>query len=114
MRYNQKQQNFLLASKVKEFNSKLWELEKVLPHKENALKDKIVYDSLQLLELVYEGNLLKSNDSKFKMLIKISMLDYYFNILFEKKYIGEKQLRYYGYRLEEITKMVYGWIKSES
>ena len=114
MKYKQKTDKFLLASKVKELNSKLWELEKVIPHKENTLKDRLVSDSLELLELVYESNFLKNNDTKFKILIKVGMLDYYLNVFFEKKYIGEKQLRYYCYRLEEITKMVYGWIESES
>ena len=42
------------------------------------------------------------------------MIDYYLEVLFNNKYITEKQLRYYCNRLEEITKMVYGWLDNAS
>ncbi len=114
MIYKKSMERFILADKVKEFNRKVRCIIDNIPRKEMVLKDRLMADSFSLLESVYIANYDKNNDNKFKILTRINMIDYYLGILFDNKYITEKQLRYYCNRLEEITKMVYGWLDNAS
>ena len=43
---------------------------------------------------------------------KMSMLDFYFEEAFRKEYISEKQCKNKCNELLSITKMLYGWIKT--
>ncbi len=114
MIYKKSMERFILADKVKEFNKKIRIIIDNIPKKELVLKDRLTDDCFSLLESVYVANYNKDINNKFKILTRISMIDYYLEVLFNNKYITEKQLRYYCNRLEEITKMVYGWLDNAS
>ena len=47
-----------------------------------------------------------------EILILINMLDFYIERAYKFKYINEDSLKKNSTKLTEITKMIYGWIKS--
>ena len=70
-------------------------------------------DSLRVLELIYEANSsIDKNNYLDKISSKLSMLDFYFEESFKKKYISERQALRKTNELSVITKMMYGWIKN--
>lgn len=87
------------------------------PKKEFLTKDMIYKDALTILELVYTANEIDDLEEKKKVQIeilsKLNMLDFYMERAYKKKYINEKQCMFKCSELEQISKMVYKWIKSE-
>lgn len=87
------------------------------PKKEFLTKDMIYKDALRVLELVYTANeiddIVKKKTIQVEILSKINMLDFYLERAYKKKYINEKQCMAKSNELEQITKMIYKWIKSE-
>lgn len=83
------------------------------PKKEHILKDRLQETSYYLLELAYLGNVVdEKSEIQKKMISKINMLDFYLEVSYNKKCISQKKLNAACRKLEIITKMVYGWIKS--
>lgn len=114
MIYNKRKEGFILAIKVKKFNDNLRGVCLNLPNKEKVLKDRLIMDSVTLLEYVYMANFSKDSRDKMVILTKISMIDYYLEIFYKNKYFGEKVLYNLSSSLEEISKMVYGWVLNGS
>ena len=87
------------------------------PRKEFLTKDMVYKDALKILELVYVANEVDDTDKKrqiqVEILGKINMLDFYLERAYKRKYINEKQCLAKSNELEQITKMVYKWIKNE-
>ncbi len=87
------------------------------PRKEFLTKDMIYKDALKILELVYVANDTSELEEKRKIQVeilgKINMLDFYLERAYKRKYINEKQCMSKSNELEQISKMVYKWIKSE-
>ena len=87
------------------------------PKKEFLTKDMIYKDALRVLELVYTANeiddIVMKKTIQVEILSKINMLDFYLERDYKKKYINEKQCMAKSNELEQITKMIYKWIKSE-
>ena len=79
------------------------------PNKEKILKDKIRDTSFEVLELMKLANIKKE---KVDIISKISMIDFYLEFSFQKKYISERQCKNLCEELSKITKMMYGWIKN--
>jgi hypothetical protein len=105
---------FLIVIEIKKF---IFSLDKILinyPKSDIIIKKDIFNESVKLLELAYLAN--NSVDNKLsyqnKMLVSISMLDFYFDYSFKKKYISLKALNNKINHLTKINKMVYGWMKS--
>lgn len=110
-------ERFLIVKNLKKF---ILDLEVMLvnfPKKEFLTKDMIYKDALNVLEMVYIANTLddmkERKNMQIKILAKISMLDFYIERAYKKKYINEKQCLAKSNELEVITKMVYKWIKNE-
>lgn len=110
-------EKFLIVKNIKKF---ILDLEKLLvnfPRKEFLTKDMVYKDALKILELVYIANEIDDLDRKkqiqIKILGKINMLDFYLERAYKRKYINEKQCLAKSNELEQITKMIYKWIKSE-
>lgn len=83
------------------------------PNKEKILKDKIRDTSFEVLELMKLANIKKEKvDLQEKIISKISMIDFYLEFSFQKKYISERQCKNLCEELSKITKMMYGWIKN--
>lgn len=79
------------------------------PKKEYILKDKIETTSLEILELIFLANNTNNNEYMDIILSKISMLDFYLEKSYKRKYINKKVLERKVYELTLITKMIYGW-----
>ncbi len=110
-------EKFLIVKHLKNF---ILDLEKLLvnfPRKEFLTKDLVYKEALNILELVYKANSINEFDKRKEIQIdivaKLSMLDFYIERAYKKKYISEKQCINKANELETITKMVYKWIKNE-
>lgn len=79
------------------------------PKREYILKDKIETTSLEILELIFLANNTNNNEYIDIILSKISMLDFYLEKSYKRKYINKKVLERKVYELTLITKMIYGW-----
>ena len=104
---------FLLANEIKNFILSLDSILINYPKKDIIIKKRIINTSFELLELVYLANNKIDNKEniKYECLSKISMIDFYLEYLYEKKIISKKICMKKSSELEEITRMVYGWIK---
>lgn len=87
------------------------------PKKEFLIKEKILNDGLDILESVVYINYIKSENDiisyKFKLLTKISMLNFYLEYLVHKNIINKKIFNKIGRELNEISRLIYGWLKNE-
>lgn len=110
-------EKFLIIKFMKKFILGLEVLLINFPRKEFLTKDMIYKDALKVLELVYMANDVDDNVMKkniqIEILSKINMLDFYLERAYKKKYINEKQCMAKSNELEQITKMIYKWIKNE-
>lgn len=110
-------EKFLIIKNMKKFILGLETLLVNFPKKEFLTKDMIYKDALKVLELVYVANdiedLKDKRNIQVEILGKLNMLDFYLERAYKKKYINEKQCMAKSNELEQISKMVYKWIKSE-
>lgn len=112
-----KTDEFKIVKNIKEF---ILSLDKYLinyPRCEFELRNRLVYDSYELLELVYLANYSKLEERRsiqIKAMMKINILDFYLESSFKKKVLSEKQCLKLSNKLLIINKMMYGWMKVES
>ena len=97
---------FLVAKYIKEFIISLDDLVVNFPRKEFVIKDRIINDSMDILEYVYIANISNNKDLKIKILGKISMLDFYLEKSYSSNLISERVLRKYSSKLSNISKKV--------
>jgi len=106
---------FLVVRHVKEFIYSIDEMVVNFPRKDFVIKNRIINDSLDIVELIY---LVNSNDLnkelRYKILSKLSMIDFYLEKSYKNNIISEKILKKYSNKLANITKLIYGWLRSES
>lgn len=102
--------NFKIITKIKRMIIYIDKIIVNFPANEKVLKDKITSSMYDILELTYLANEI-NNDKRIlykkKIITKFKMVDFYFKIACDKKYIK------IGNHLLEIIKQVYGWIKYE-
>lgn len=110
---NYKEDKFKLITKIKLF---ILESEKMLeniPRYDFYNRDRFREDITEVLHLVYLAN---NIDNKLiyqrDILARLSMIDFYLERAYNFKYISEKQLYKYSYKLGEIIKMTKGWMNS--
>ena len=109
--------NLLIASNIKKMINYFDKIIINFPRNEYILKDKILKNSYEILELVYFTNELNPKDRiiyQKKIISKIKMIDYYFKIGLDKKYISCKKYVNVGNCLSNSIKSLYGWIKYET
>jgi hypothetical protein len=83
------------------------------PKSEKELVDRFKRTSFECLELIYLANNKDDREDLQKQIMsKISMLDFYLEYSFNKKYISVKQAEKKSNELNVIEKLLYGWIKS--
>lgn len=87
-----------------------------IPNKDKILKDRLYNDSYMILYLVYRCNYNSNNKREYykDILSNISMLDFYLERCLNNKYINSRTCEKLSNELLRITKMIYGWVKSES
>lgn len=93
----------------------LYNIENILinvPKKDYISRSNFYNKSLELLELIYYTNLINNKlDNQLLILSKLSVLDYYIERLYKNRYISESYSIKLSKELNEITKLIYGWIK---
>ena len=85
------------------------------PKSELELKNRIRNNSYDLLELAYEANSMKNTNHKkeliFRIIAKIKVIDFLFNLSYDKKLINQRKCYVLGNKLEDIAKYANGWLK---
>ena len=107
-------ERFLIVKYVKEFIYSIDNLVINFPRKDFVIKDRIINDSLNILEMIYIANSNNDKELKYKIISKLSMLDFYLERSYKNKIISEKVFNKKCNELAHITKLIYGWIRSES
>ena len=105
---------FLVVRHVKEFIYSIDEMVINFPRKDFVIKDRIINDSLDILEFIYLANIDNDKMIKNKILSKLSMLDFYLERSYKNNIISEKVLKKYANKIASITRLIYGWLRSES
>ena len=86
------------------------------PKKDIELKNRIRNNSYDLLELVYNANLIKEKEEKIKSLnlavAKIKVIDFLVNLSYDKQIITAKKYLKIGNKMDDIIKYTTGWINS--
>ena len=104
---------------INDIKKTIFYLDKVIinfPRTEKVLKDKISTTYYEILELIYFSNLLDVKERiiyQKRIISKIKMIDFYFKIALDKKYISYKKYLKIGKFLLNIIKQLYGWIRYE-
>ena len=104
---------------INDIKKTIFYLDKVIinfPRTEKVLKDKISNTYYEILELIYFSNLLDVKERiiyQKRIISKIKMIDFYFKIALDKKYISYKKYVKIGKFLLNIIKQLYGWIRYE-
>ena len=83
------------------------------PNTEHILKNNIISNFYDLLELVYKANIHKDIFFMKESIVKIRMIEYYIKISLEKKIISYKKYENIGKFLLEINKMINSWALNE-
>ena len=106
---------FMISIKVKTFIESLDKNLINYPRKGKFVINYIYDDAFNLLKLIYKNNL-EDNKNKYKndIITLISMLDYYLEYSYKMKYICHKVCEMLSRNLQEITKMIYNWLKNGS
>ncbi len=109
--------NFNMLSKTERLINYYNKLLINYPKKELVLSSNIESTMYNLIELIFSYNINTTNRIKQKyikdFLIKLSMLDFYTKISFNKKIISKRQYEVVGRAIIEIRKITYGVIRSE-
>ena len=110
---NFKEDKFKLVAKIKTFILDSEKMLENIPRYDFYNRDRFREDITEVLHLVYFAN---NIDNKLiyqqDILARLSMIDFYLERAYNFKYISEKQLYNYSYKLEEIIKMTKGWMNS--
>ena len=102
---------------IKEYKLFINKYEKLVINLDNSYKDiknRIINTMYEILEDIYYCNLLEINKRKNyqrKIIVKIKMLDYYFNKLLKYKLILDKHHEDISKRLMILLKLTLGWMK---
>ena len=106
-------ERFIVLNETKNFVGFMNEIIVNYPKKSYVLRDKIEKTSYEVLELVYYTNMITNRlDYQKRILAKISVLDYYLELSYAKKFISLKKMNQGSRMLENIRKLMYGWIQS--
>ena len=107
----------IVIKRIKEFCFDVDAIVINFPKKEFLIKERILNDVLDILESVVYINYIKSESDvisyKFKLLTKISILNFYLEYLVHKNIINKKIFNKLGRELNEISRLIYGWLKNE-
>lgn len=108
--------NFVLETKLRKLDLLIDEVIINVNNKYKSLKNNIVDTNYKLIYNLYYTNTLESNKRIYtqrKMLIDVKMLDLFFYKLYKYNEISYSNYKNISRRYITVTKLIYGWIKSE-
>ena len=86
------------------------------PKKDIEIKNRVRNISYDILELAYEANNIVNVEDKEllleKIIAKIKVLDFLFNLCYDKMIINSKKYTKFGEKIDDIIKYTIGWKKS--
>ena len=110
--------NFNILNKTKKIHEYINKLIVNFPKKEYILKNNIETSMYEMIRSIFSCNIQDSFRIREKylkdFLIELSMLNYYMEISYQKKYISKRQSDVVGRAFIELRKMLYGVIRNES
>lgn len=110
--------NFLLLSRTEKTIQYIHKILINYPHKEVVLKENIEKNMYEMIECIFAYQINDMDRIKQKylkdFLIKLSMLNFYIKVSFDKKIISKRQCEIIGRFLIEIRKITFGVMKSEN
>ena len=107
------QDKLLIVSKIKKTIAYIDNVLINFPNTEYILKNNIISNFYELLELIYKANIHKDIFFMKESIVKIRMIEYYVKISLEKKIISFKKYENIGKYLLEINKMINVWANNE-
>lgn len=85
------------------------------PRKDFEIKTKIRNCSFELLEMLYEANLVKNDIRKSELLergfARVKLIDFLLNLSYDKEIISSKKYIKLGSKLNDIIMYMTGWLK---
>ena len=109
--------SFVLENKLKEIDIVTDKIILNINNKYKTIKNNIMDSNYRLLYYLYYTNTLERPKRIYiqrKMLVEIKLLDLYFYKLYTYKEISKDKYIAISKKYITITKLIYGWIKSES
>ncbi len=109
--------SFVLENKLKEIDIIIDKIILNINNKYKTIKNNIMDSNYRLLYYLYYTNTLERPKRIYiqrKMLVEIKLLDLYFYKLYTYKEISKDKYIAISKKYITITKLIYGWIKSES
>ncbi len=86
------------------------------PRKDFEIKSRIRNNCFDLLEMLYEANLIKDNNRKIEILekgfAKLKIIDFLLNLSYDKTLITSKKYVKLGNKLNDIIMYMTGWLKT--
>ena len=117
LRWRDSMSNFVLENKLKEIDIVTDKIILNINNKYKTIKNNIMDSNYRLLYYLYYTNTLERPKRIYiqrKMLVEIKLLDLYFYKLYTYKEISKDKYIAISKKYITITKLIYGWIKSES
>ena len=109
--------SFVLETKLKEMDISLEKLVLNINNKYKVVKNRILDANYQLIYYLYYTNTLERPKRIYiqrKMLVEVKLLDLYLFKLYGYQEITKEKYAFFSKKYITITKLIYGWIKSES
>lgn len=84
------------------------------PRKDIEIKNRVCNTSYDILELAYKANTTKEHRIEYinDIIAKVKVLDFLFNLCYDKQIINKKRYVKFGEKLDDISKYAMGWKKS--
>ena len=117
LKWRSSMSNFVLENKLKEIDIITDKIILNINNKYKTLKNSIIDSNYKLLYYLYYTNTLERPKRIYiqrKMLVEVKLLDYYYYKLYTYKEISKDKYISISKKYITITKLIYGWIKSES
>ena len=113
-----KEEKFKLINFIRELVIYIDKYLENFPRKDIELKNRIKNLSYDMLELAYQANISNENENKINyitgIIAKVKVIDFLFNLCYDKQIINMKRYTKFGEKLDDILKYSIGWLKASS
>ena len=110
-----KEEKFKVLQFIREFIVRVENELENFPKKDLEIKRRIKDSSYELLELVYQANMLEEvKDKKYllvKAIAKVKMIDFLINLSYDRELLSQKKYIKLSEKLDDIIKYISGLLK---